>query len=259
MTEQTTIKSRPPLHLLLMGESGSGKDTFVATWPKPLLVWHLDGYGQEMPYMKNAVQVGEVQTYRLGNSNIEIPYRDIMREDGFVRVEYFSSDNPEMPNAVAMLTARMSYFQGEVKQWATLACGSLSSVGLEARLYEQFVLNPQFKDPRKWFGAATDQIERLVALQKGFPINVVMMCHVARQMDEVDGAMLYTPDLPGRLSYGAARYFNEMYRLTVVKGEDGKAYRQLQTDNDGRYQAKTHVDAPNPCWPSYESLWVNWK
>ena len=261
MTEQAQVVAvnRPPLHLLLMGESGVGKDSFAATWPKPMLVWHLDGYGQEMPYMKGAISVSEIQQYQLGASGLMIPYRDIVRPDGFVRIEYYSSDNPEMPNAVAMLTARMSYFASEVSQWCTLAVGSLSSISLEARLYEQFVLNPQYKDPRKWFGAATDCLERLIALQKGFPINVVMMCHVARQMDEVDGAMLYTPDLPGRLSYGAARYFNEMYRMYVAKLPDGKTQRSLQTDNDGKYQAKTHIDAPSPCWPTYDSLWANWR
>lgn len=248
---------RVPIHVLLMGESGVGKDTFAATFPKPMLVWHLDGYGQEMPYMKGALEIGELQEYRLGNSNLNITYRDIQRPDGLVRVEYFSSDDPQAPNVSVALSSRISFLRQE-QGWQTLCCGSLSSAALEGRLYEQFVLNPQFKDPRKWYGAATEYVERLIASQKSLPYNVVFMCHVGQSRDEMDGSLVYTPDLPGRLSYGAARYFNEMYRVHVVQGEDGKRFRSVQTDHDGRYQAKTHIDAPNPCYPSYESLWVNW-
>lgn len=249
--------NRLPLHVLLMGESGAGKDTFAATFPKPMLVWHLDGYGQEMPYMKGAQSVGELQQYSLGN--ISVTYRDIMKEDGPIRVEYFSSDDPMLPNVANVLSARMSAFQYEKANWQTLVCGSLSSVALEGRLYEQFVLNPQFKDPRKWYGAATEYVERLIVLQKALPINVVFICHIGRDKDEVNGEFVFTPDLPGRLSYSAGRYFNEIYRLYIQRDANGVPVRCLQTDGDGRYISKTHINAPNPCWPNYEQLWSNWR
>lgn len=253
------VKTRPILHTLLCGESGVGKDTFATTWPKPMLVWHLDGYGQEMPYMKGALEVGELQSYQLGTSNLQIPYRDIVRADGIVRVEYYASDNIEFPDASQVLSARMSYLRNE-PGWKTLVCGSLSSIALEGRLYEQFVLNPQYKDPRKWYGAATEYVERVIAMQKALPFNVVFICHIGKQMDEVAGEMLFTPDLPGRLSYGAARYFNEVYRMFVKVNEQGQRVRYLQTDNDGRYQAKTHIDAEAfVADPSYEKLWSGWK
>jgi len=261
MTEQI-IKPRPILHLLLEGESGVGKDTFAATWPKPMLVWHLDGYGQEMPYMKGAEQVGELASYQLGNSDIYIQYRDIVKAGEWIRVEYFGSDNPEMPDASRVLSARMSYFPGELQQlgYRTLVCGSLSSIALEGRLYEQFVLNPQYKDPRKWYGAATEYVERVIMMQRALPCNVVFICHIGKTMDEVAGEMLYTPDLPGRLSYSAARYFNEMYRMFVKPNEQGQRVRYLQTDNDGRFQSKTHIDAPAYIDnPNYEKLWSGWK
>jgi len=249
---------RIPLHILLMGETGSGKDTFAATFPKPMLVWHLDGYGQEMPYMKKAQHVGEIQNYVMGNSSIN--YRDIIAADGGpIRVEYFSSDNPIQPMVSQVLESRMANFTTEQHQWKTLVCGSLSSAALESRLYEQFILNAHFKDPRKWYGAATEYVERLIMMQKALVCNVIFICHVGRSMDEVGGEMLFTPDLPGRLSWSAGRYFNEMYRLYIMRSaETGVASRALQTDGDGRYQAKTHIDAPNPVYPHYESLWSEW-
>ena len=262
---------RPPIHVLLMGESGSGKDTFAATFPSPRLVWHLDGYGQEMPYKNNklltsaenqygqAKEIGPLQNWVI-SGGLSVTYQDVIdAQGGFTRIEYYSSDNPTMPNVSSLLETRMSLFTAEQASWKTLICGSLSSAALESRLTEQFVLNPQFKDPRKWYGAATEYVERLIMMQKALHCNVVFICHVNREKDDVGGEFLYGPDLPGRLSYSAGRYFNEMYRVYIMRDAAGVPHRVVQTDGDGRFQVKTHINAPNPCWPSYESLWVNWR
>jgi hypothetical protein len=259
---------RPILHTLLMGESGAGKDTFAATYPGPMLVWHLDGHGQDAPYMDNKIleqrlgngkskAISGIQEYQLGDA--VIPYRDItMADDKFVRIEYFSSENPTYANAATVLEARMSFFSQEQDQWGALVCGSLSSVSTESRLNEQFVKNPTYKDPRKWYGAATEYLERLIFMQKSLRCNTVFICHIARQADDVGGEMLFGPDLPGRLSYQAGRYFNECYRVFVMPDEQGVRHRYLQTDNDGRFQCKTHIKAPNPCYPGYDELWSGW-
>jgi len=248
---------RIPLHLLLMGETKAGKDTFAATWPKPMMVWHMDGHGQDAPYMKGAKEIGELQYYQLGNYTIE--YRDIIAVDGgFIRIEYYSSDDPNFPQVAQVLEMRMGAFVKEQAGWQTLVVGSLSSAALEGR-YSEMHLNPQFKDPRKWYGAATEYVERLVFWQKCLKINVIFTCHVGRDKDEVGGEFLFTPDLPGRLSYGAGRYFPEMYRLYIQRNpETGEASRVLQTDGDGRFQCGNHIDCDNPCYPHYESLWTKW-
>jgi len=243
-----------------MGATGAGKDTFAATWPGPRMVWHLDGFGQEIPYLKGAQNVGELQTYNLGGH--VVTYRDVIAADGgFTRIEYYSSDNPTMAMMSQVLETRIGFFSGEQAAWKTLICGSLSAAAVENRLYEQFVLNPNYKDPRKWYGAATEYLERLIFMQKALRINTVFICHIGKEKDEIGGEFLFTPDLPGRLSDGAGKYFNEMYRLFVWRDGEGKAHRYLQTDNDGRFQCKTHIDAPNPLGPNptYEGLWVNWK
>ncbi len=264
--------NRVPLHILLMGESGAGKDTFAATFPPPRLVWHLDGFGQEMPYMANkllatpgnqfgqAQQIGELQNWVI-SQNMSVPLRDVVdAQGGFTRIEYYSSDNPKFPNVSETLELRMSMFAKEQANWKTLICGSLSSAALESRLMEQWILNPSYKDPRKWYGAATEYVERLVSMQKALTCNVIFICHVNREKDDVGGEFLFGPDLPGRLSYSAGRYFNEMYRVWIHRNpQTGEANRVVQTDGDGRFQCKTHINAPNPCYPSYEALWANWR
>lgn len=255
---------RPSLHVLLQGESGAGKDTFAATCPSPRMVWHLDGHGQEMPYIDNALlgrakEVGELKTYGLGGYSIT--YRDVVDAvGGFTRIEYYSSSDPIHPVAVDALETRAQMFGQEQVAWKTLICGSLSSLAVESRYRDQFVLNPHFKEPRKWYGAATESVERMIFAQKAFSCNTVFICHIARDKNEVGGEFLFGPDLPGRLAYSAGRYFNEMYRLYIYRDLEKKVtHRVLQTDGDGQYQCKTHVKAPNPCWPTYESLWQNWK
>jgi len=253
-----TGKPRHPIHVLCTGESGAGKDTFGNTFPGPRLVWHLDGHGQDAPYMKHAQSIGELQEWAMGACKIQ--YRDIIGWDGLpTRIEYYSSDNPTLPDVAVVLETRMGMFYAEQGSWKTLLCGSLSSAALEGRLYEQFVMNPQFKDPRKWYGAATEYVERLIHMQKALTCNVMFMCHIGRTQDELGGELLYTVDLPGRLSWGAGRYFSEILRVYIQRDASGTAQRVLQTDGDGRYLAKNHIDADNPCWPVYESLWSNWK
>lgn len=52
---------RPPIHVLVYGEPGSGKSTFIATARKPLLVFMFDPMGKDTPYKKVGKRVeGEV-------------------------------------------------------------------------------------------------------------------------------------------------------------------------------------------------------
>lgn len=43
---------RPPIHALLYGDSGVGKSTMAATFPKPMLVHCFDPFGKDLPYRK---------------------------------------------------------------------------------------------------------------------------------------------------------------------------------------------------------------
>jgi len=211
------------------------------------------------PLMGKAKQVGELQSYPIGGHTIR--YRDIIAADGsFTRIEYFDSVDPTVADASEMLESRRAFFAQEQDNWKTLICGTLSTAAVESRFREQFILNPQYKDPRKWFGAAADYVERLLFAQKSYRCNTVFTCHIGRDKDEVNEEFLFTPDLPGRLGYGAGRLFNEIYRVFIWRDEHGVPHRYLQTDGDGRYQCGTHIKAPNPLGPNpqYSGLWKVW-
>jgi len=66
-----------PLHVLVYGDTGTGKSTFASTFKEAgnVLVWCFDPYGKDLPYHKEAKEVSELKTYQIGQ--VEIMYRDI--------------------------------------------------------------------------------------------------------------------------------------------------------------------------------------
>ena len=73
-----------PTHTIAYGDSGVGKSTFAATYPKPMLVFAWDPHGKDLPYQKGAQSVGELQKFDIGavNGVMSITYRDIIFPDG---------------------------------------------------------------------------------------------------------------------------------------------------------------------------------
>ena len=43
---------KPALHALVYGDTGAGKSTFLASFPKPMYVMHFDGLGKDGPYLQ---------------------------------------------------------------------------------------------------------------------------------------------------------------------------------------------------------------
>lgn len=239
-------KFKTPIHALLLGKSGVGKDTFCATIPGSKLVWHLDGFGQETPYLDTAAEIGPVQVRQVGG--MDLRYRDLIAEDGsLTRIEYLSSDDIERPTGIQLFNTRVSEFRNELEVWDTLVCGSLSSIAIEGRYYEQFVVSPSKKDTLKWFGAAATAVERLVNMQKGWPCDVFLLGHLRREDEKVMGDREWIADLPGKqLPYNAQRYFSEVWHMYLTRQGDGSILRLIQTQASPEFQAKSHINAPDP-------------
>ena len=100
------------------------------------------------------------------------------------------------------------------------------------------------KDPRQAYGALADQMGDLVRAFRDIPRNVYMAAKQDRQKDEVSGAMLYGPMMPGqRLAVGLGYFFDELLCLRTEAGEDGQIVRSLQTQPDFTRQAKDRSGA----------------
>ena len=96
------------------------------------------------------------------------------------------------------------------------------------------------KDPRAAYG---NMQERIINILKSFRdldgYNVLMTCKQKREKDEDSGKTLYIPLMPGNLLGQNLPYlFDEVFALRVEKDKNGDTYRILQTDLDGKYEAK---------------------
>lgn len=101
------------------------------------------------------------------------------------------------------------------------------------------------KDPRKAYGELTDQMTQLVRAFRDLPgRNVYMSAKMQREKDELNGALLYSPSMPGQKLGQALPYlFDELFALRVEKDTEGNLTRWLQTANDPQYQAKDRSGA----------------
>lgn len=252
------MADRPKIHVLVMGETGSGKSTFAATWPKPMLVWFFDPMGKDLPYAKQLYgekqlpQVGELAQGGYGLM------RDIKHEDGPVRVEYYHSPSPYQPDAYSRFLARMGVFDAELKQgwWKTVVLDSTTFMELEGRKWHQYGLNPSAKDPRQWYGGSKELLEEMLMMRfAGLAINVVVLCHIDDDRDEMHGEIVRNPAVPGKLSKRLPSAFGEHYRMFVMRDEKGQLVHLVQTRNNGQYAAQSQIGAPDPAYPHYEALW----
>lgn len=245
----------PPTHTLAYGDSGSGKSTFAATYPKPELVWMWDPWGKETPYLNR----GDATDVQIDDAT-GTPYRDVIsRKTGklLIRVENYLDTDFKQPEAYHRYLTRMTRFQQEYADWATVVFDSVTFAELTARKWHQYGLNPTAKDGRQWFGGSTDLIEEmLMGRLAALPMNVVVCAHVDEDKDELHGTFVRTPKMPGqRLRKGVMAAFSEVYRAFITKNEQGQRVHLLQTRGDNLWASSSQIGAPDPCYPDYKSLW----
>lgn len=266
--------NRPFIHCLLYGDFGSGKSTFAATFPKPMLVFCFDHNQKEMPYRRGGKET-ELLEYEIETSKdvIKIPYRDVQHEDGLTRIEYYNkTDDVENPLAFAYFRTRMGILHEEYATWKTVVIDSISFMELQARKLEEKVLNPLPQgvslytkggggDQRMWFAGATSALEELLCMRlAGLDMNVVVTAHISKDKNMVSGEIVQVPYAPGRLSSRSllSAAFAEQYRLYTERDEEGKRVHLAQTYSRDGFSAGTQIEASDPSWPQYDALWENW-
>lgn len=263
-------QERPPIHALVYGETGSGKSTFAATFPKPMLVICFDPLGKHLPYIKRGA-AGKVETYEIGD--IVIPYQDIQCEDGIIRVEFYHDLDIDSPTSFSNYRTRMQAFQNDMAQWSSFITDSVTFMELSARKLDEKVLNPlppgvsryskgSGHDARQWYGASTDALEEMLCIRyAGLPMNVVVLCHTNKKKSVVGGESVQGPFAPGRLyerSLLSASY-QEQYRLYMDVDDQNQPVHYLQTKSRGGFIGTTQIEAPDPSHPYYDNIWFNWR
>lgn len=260
------MKNRPFIHTLVYGESGSGKSTFAASFPTPQLILFFDPFTKDLAFMRNLPTSGVMP----GN----VPWQEVYSQDGDTirRIEYFLDANPQSPTGYQYFIARFAEVHRGIQQaragdidaqkqfpYQTVIIDSLTMAELGARKLSEYKLNPTTKEPRQWFGYSTNALEEMLMIRCGsLPCNVVAICHLDKEKDEVEGLQVRNPNLPGRLRGNAASAFGEFYHAYRRRNDKGEFTYLLQTRGDQFFNANSMIQAPNPAVPDYNNLWGNW-
>lgn len=256
---------KPYIHVVDYGPPGSGKSTFAATFPKPMIVLAFDPLGKEGPYLKRGIVSPEME----GEFGQPVVVVESKKNPGktLIQVEYFhdtevEADGRYKPTAYRQYLSRFPSLYQEIKEgkWLTLVVDTLTFMELSARKLSQYDLDKASREPRRWFAAATDMLEEAVMCRLGgLRCNVVILAHVDTDKDEVAGRMVSNPSAPGRLRQRLGGGYPEVYVSHVKRDDKGNTNYSLQTRADARYNASSvFLEAPDPCEPNYTALWENW-
>ena len=266
--------TRPNIHMLLYGEPGSGKSTFLATFPKPMLVFGLDPYDKMAPYTRcgRVVKPDDPDTVKFYDA-LGIQVKDVVdRTSGelLVRIEHYVDADPTCPTAFDAFERRMVDFATEAPSWATVGLDSLTFLMrasmVRAQKNKPMKMYEPGTDTRQWYGLVKFDIESvLMSRTPWWDTNVGICCHTKEDKDEFAEGILRGIRAPGTLSKDGPAGFGETYRSFVAKEKtkDGKGVERhfkLQTRSDMLWFANSVVcQAPDPCEANYEALWMNYK
>lgn len=246
---------KTPVSILIYSPFGGGKTSFLATAPKPLLVFFFDRFGKDIPLLKLG-QVGEMLQLGVGQGYVPCrEVKDMQTNELLVRIEYYH-DVKELPEAYSKFLARMGTIHLEFDQWATIGLDSMTMCEFASRKWDEKILNLGHRDPRSHYAQSKNMLEELFySRMAGFPTNVVVTAHVDEQMSEIHGQILRSPAAPGKLSSRIGAAFQEVYRLFIQRDEAGNRQRVIQTDSDGQWSAQTQLDIPMYIQPTFEALY----
>ncbi len=252
------MSENPPIHVLIAGDSGAGKTRMAATFPKPMIVYFFDGFGNDQPYLDQG-ELAPLKYARYGDQYADTPIREVLdKEKGelLIQIRYYNDADPEKPDAFERFLIGLNNL--DPSAWATIALDSFTYAEMSARWFETFVNYPEAKGQAKqqWWGESANSMERIICGRfRGFLCNTAVTAHINMKTENVRGEKVWGVQAPGRLSTSLPGAFSEVYCLHVQTDQEGKSKRVLQTQKDEQYFAKTHINAPNLCKPSYEALW----
>lgn len=250
---------RPPTSFLVMGEPGSRKSTFAATFPKPMLVSLFDPPGKDSPFE----EIGR----RVEVENKGIPAYHVMDKrvasELLVRVEMFHDWDATRPTAWALFNQRLASLPQEMGSvWKTWVIDSTTFLEEAVFNHQRYVVNPNTKEPRQWYAGVAETMRALLwnrVSAAALRLNVVVLTHIDTDKDELQGSFVRNPALAGKLRGRVAAGYPEFYRALWQDDDKGGRQFLLQTSaGQGFACLSQRIHAPNPCLPDYAALWTNY-
>jgi hypothetical protein len=281
----------PKTKLLLYGDSGTGKSTFVATYAEvaaelgmPILVCAFDPPSKMSPYKDHPLVYGvepvegETADYY---KQFGIHAEDVLDQKGNLvfRIEYYVEPDPDNPRAADAVEARLAGFYQEATNWYAAVFDSMTFYQNAAirRVQKRmgFTIDKMFGkgegiDMRQWYAVAKMDLDRMIRQQMlWWPTNGIAIHHTSEDKSEFADTTVRGILTIGKLLAELPPGFDEMYKVCLnqrekIRDEQGKETadykRYLQTRHDTVWAATSvTAKAPNPCEPNYRALWKNWQ
>ncbi len=206
------------LKVLIYGEPGTGKTTFAATSPNPLLI------------------------------DVERGARSVLNVDNPVDVLEYKS--------IAQIEAAIGYLQGghsSFKKYDTIILDSFSEMQrrlIDAQLRALGQGAPVYKADWGVYGENTQRLRMLLSAFRDIDKNLICTAQAKVEKDDQTGLMTWRPDLTPKVAATVAGIFDIVGFLRInTKGE-----RILRVQPSKTVLAKTRLALPqeimNPTWQS---------
>lgn len=126
-------------------------------------------------------------------------------------------------------------FLSDNDDYDTICLDSISEIA-EILLSE---LKATAKDPRQAYGELADKMTKMIRLFRDIKNkNVVFVAKSSRLKDE-NGILMHNVSMPGNnLVQNVPFFFDEVFHMTFMKGDDGKDYRVVLTASGYNHEAK---------------------
>ena len=182
--------------------------------------------------------------------------------DLLVRLEYFQEHDPRNPTVFDQFIERHAFVRQEIlqKTYKTVVYDSATSLEMLARVQSKNLLNKKIEDQRKHYGYSTNELGEILCMAVGgLPCNIVVVCHIDSDKDEVLGTFVRNPSFPGKLKTMIGKDYSEFYYLRAGYTPETQTYfNEVQTRTRNGMHAASQIHAPDPCASTYEALWQNW-
>lgn len=217
-TTTQEVNAANGVKILAYGGAGAGKTVMCATAPAPLII-SAEG-GLLSLNRKNLERLYGVNTPGI---TYVVPTIEVKTVEDFQQAYAFCAQSAEMKN------------------FATVCLDSLSEIA-------ETVLNNakrQVKDPRQAYGELIEKMENLIRAFRDLPNrHVYMTAKLEAIKDELTGAMLHGPSMPGtKLGPAVPYFYDEVFYVGVGKTPQGEEFRFLQTQRNLQFVAKDRSGA----------------
>lgn len=121
-------------------------------------------------------------------------------------------------------------------QFKAIVLDSISELG-EIKLADE---KSKSKDARQAYGNTSEIMMQLLRAFRDLPgRHVLFIAKLEKVKDEMTGALMYSPGMPGSKLGQAIPYLtDEVFALRVERDQDGNLQRWLQTQPDSQWSAK---------------------